>query len=76
MTQKNAAIDSLLVNINQAAKLIGVGRTLFYSMHTNGQLGPSPVRFGRRILWRVDELTRWVQAGCPKRQEWIKNKQK
>ena len=72
MTQENTSIDSLLVNIDQAAKLIGVGRTLFYSMHSTGQLGPVPIRFGRRILWRVDELKRWVQAGCPKRHQWIK----
>lgn len=64
----------LLLTTDQAASLLNIGRTLLYSMHTSGQLGPLPIRLGRRTLWRHDELKRWVLAGCPPRIKWMKNK--
>ena len=73
MTENTPETDPLLMNADQAAALLGIGRTLFYSMHSSGRLGPLPIRFGRRILWRQDELKRWISADCPARCEWIKN---
>jgi len=31
---------------------------------------PSPVKLGRRALWRFDEIRQWVAAGCPPRSRW------
>ena len=61
----------LLVSAVDAAGLLGVGRSLFYAMHSNGRLGPQPVKLGRRTLWRQHELTAWVEAGCPPRPKWV-----
>lgn len=33
-------------------------------------LAPQPVRLGRRVLWRVDELDAWLAAGCPSIEQW------
>ena len=66
--------DSLMLSAESSADLIGVGRTLFRSMHSSGRLGPLPVKFGRRILWSRKELENWVTAGCPNRSKWIKMK--
>ena len=74
MIVKNA-FSQLLLDADQAASLLNVGRSLFYSMHSSGQLGPLPVRLGRRTLWRREELKRWVDAGCLPRDQWVKIKQ-
>jgi len=68
MTEK----EPLLLDAKQAASILGISRTLLYSMHSSGQLGPLPVRLGRRALWRHDELKDWVVAGCPSRRLWVK----
>jgi len=66
------SIEPLLLNTDQAARLLEIGRTSFYSMHTTDRLGPMPVHFGRRILWRHEELKRWFQAGCLPRRERVR----
>jgi len=33
---------------------------------------PRPFRLGRRVLWRVEELNRWVAAGLPSAEQWQK----
>ena len=71
MTKKNTSTP-LLLKAGQAALLLNVGRTLFYSMHCSGQLGPPPIRLGRRTLWQREELKRWVAAGCPPRDQCVK----
>ena len=66
-------IDSgqdLLVSAKEAARLCGVGRSLWYSMHSSGELGPLPIKLGKRTLWRRQELEEWVRVGCPERTRW------
>jgi predicted DNA-binding transcriptional regulator AlpA len=31
---------------------------------------PRPLRLGKVLVWRVNELAAWVEAGCPDRAEW------
>ena len=63
--------ESLLVSADEGARLVGVGRTHFWAMHSSGRLGPLPVKLGRRTLWRRDELEAWVKRGCPGRVKWL-----
>lgn len=63
-------IDSLLLSAKEAAKLIGVGRSHFYALHSSGRLGPMPISLGRRTLWKREELENWVRASCPTREQW------
>ena len=64
-------MEPLLLSAKDSAKLLGIGRTLFYSMYSSGRLGPLPIRFGRRVLWDRKELEAWIEAGCPKRDRWL-----
>ena len=66
--------DKLLFDARESAGFLGIGRTLFLSMHSSGRLGPSPIRLGRRTLWCKNELKTWVSAGCPARARWKKNR--
>jgi len=62
----------LLISADESARMLGIGRTLFYSMHSSGRLGPLPIKLGRRVLWNRNELEAWVRAKCPARKNWKK----
>jgi len=68
---QTATTEKLLVDVTEAARMLGIGRTLLYEMLVDGRLGPKPVTFGKRKLFRVAELRAWVSADCPSRQKWI-----
>lgn len=70
MDRTNDNPTALLLNAEQAAGLLGIGERFFWSMHSSGELGPLPIRLGKRTLWSRFELTAWVQARCPRREEW------
>ncbi|MCX5654217.1 MAG: hypothetical protein NTY65_06175 [Planctomycetota bacterium] len=63
------AAPPLLVSAATAARLAGIGRTLWLQLHSSGRV-PLPVRLGRRVLWRREELAAWIAAGCPGRDRW------
>lgn len=69
MSEAEATIEPLLLNATQCAALCNISRTTWYSLLSSGRV-PLPVRLGRRPLWRRDELTAWVAAGCPARDRW------
>lgn len=64
-----AVLDPIMVGVDDAAALCGVGRTLWYDLVAAGKT-PAPRRLGRRVLWLRDELTAWCEAGCPSRERW------
>src|SRR5262245_55301472 len=63
------ARQPLLVGADQAASLLGVSAT-FYRLRAAGKIGPSEVRLGGSVRWRLSELQEWVAAGCPGSKEW------
>ena len=64
----------ILAGIEEAADLLGISRSTFLKWDASGLLGPMSVSPGgiRRRLWIVEELREWVQAGMPRREEWVK----
>lgn len=61
----------LLVSIPEAARMLGVGKTLLYAMLNDGRLGPAPIKLGNKTLLRVSDLRDWVAANCPPRAQWL-----
>jgi predicted DNA-binding transcriptional regulator AlpA len=59
----------LAVDAVEAARLCGIGRSLWLGLHSAGRV-PAPIRLGRRVLWRREELAAWIEAGCPGRARW------
>jgi excisionase family DNA binding protein len=53
----------------EAAEFLGVSRATFYRLDKKGGT-PRPVHIGGPRRWRIDELRRWVAAGCPPRDRW------
>jgi predicted DNA-binding transcriptional regulator AlpA len=68
------ACPPILLDARNAATALGVGRSLFYQLCASGRIGPLPVKLGERSLWARAELEDWAAAGCPTREEWLRQK--
>ena len=60
---------TLLISAKAAAAACGKSLRTWRAWDAAGWI-PRPVRIGRSTLWRADELRAWVEAGCPRRDEW------
>jgi predicted DNA-binding transcriptional regulator AlpA len=72
MDTQSTSIESqrLALSAKDAATLLGISRAQLWKLHSSGKL-PRPVRLGTKApRWRVDELRKWLDAGCPDRQTW------
>jgi predicted DNA-binding transcriptional regulator AlpA len=63
------SLEALLVPADVAGPLCGRSEASWWRDHAAGRV-PAPVKLGGRTLWRVEELRRWVAAGCPDRRDW------
>jgi predicted DNA-binding transcriptional regulator AlpA len=68
-TQPTPTSEPLLLNARQAAALCGKAVRTWRTWHASGLI-PRPVRIGRSMLWRADELRAWIAADCPNQQQW------
>lgn len=60
----------LLLDARQSAELLGMSRSGFLKLHSQGRI-PLPLRLSARVVrWRRLELERWTEAGCPARDRW------
>lgn len=59
-------MQQLLLNTSNAAMLCGVSTKTWRTWSALG-LNPAPVRIGRNLFWRHDELISWIAEGCPRR---------
>lgn len=63
----------MLLDAAEAARLLGVSRSTFWTYHNAGRV-PLPIRLSARVVkWRKTELEAWVRAGCPRRAFWNYN---
>ena len=62
-------VDGLLLTAGDAAKMLKISTRFFYSLHNTGRV-PLPIRLGKSVRWRFEELRDWVRAGCPSREKW------
>lgn len=54
-------MDVLAVSVNEAARIIGVGRTSIYSMIRDGQI--ETLKIGRRTVVKTSSLRRIIDQG-------------
>lgn len=68
-TAPTPTVEPLLVGADVAGPLCGRSEASWWRDHAAGRI-PAPLKLGGRTLWRVEELRRWVAAGCPCRRVW------
>lgn len=59
----------LLIDDREAAALCGVSRSHWRTLLQMGRV-PTPIRLGRAVRWRREELVAWVAAKCPDAATW------
>jgi predicted DNA-binding transcriptional regulator AlpA len=64
-----SAVAPLCVDAAELAVMLGLGLRTVRTYDRAGKL-PAPIRIGGRVLWRVDEIRAWLDAGAPDRQTW------
>lgn len=62
-TQPNAT-DAALLDVRQVAAKFCCSTRHVYRLSDAGKM-PLPVKLGTLVRWRRDELTEWIDAGCP-----------
>ena len=62
--------DPLLLNAPAVAKMLSITARHWHALNSRGAC-PAPVRLGRRVLWRREEVVAWIQHGCPSREKWL-----
>jgi len=62
-------LERLALPAAEVAKLLGISERHLWSLNSSGRL-PQPVRLGRAVRWRTDELRAWLAAGAPERSRW------
>jgi predicted DNA-binding transcriptional regulator AlpA len=73
MTDMTPGSEPLLIPARKAAALCGVSLRTWRTRDAAGWI-PCPVRIGRSVFWRSEELRQWVNEGCPRRGQWEANK--
>ena len=62
--------ESVLVNTQQFAELLGVSKRHLITIDGRGEIGPEPIKLGQRTLYAVSEIREWAAQGCPERAVW------
>jgi len=61
--------ETELLDARQAAALLGIGRTPFFKLNKRKNV-PAGIAITTKIIrWRRRDLLRWIEAGCPRREE-------
>lgn len=61
--------DPLLMTAAEVGEQLRKSERQVYRDDATGRI-PRPVRVGRAVRWRRDELIVWIGAGCPDRETW------
>lgn len=71
MKQSETQLIPFLIDARTAARLCGVGLSLWYELVATGQT-PQAAKLNSKKLWSYNLLKLWADAGCPRRDsaEW------
>ena len=67
--RKRRRLSPLVVDARRLAKLLCAGIRTVRMWDAAGKL-PAPIRIGGIVVWRLDEIRAWLNAGAPDRETW------
>jgi predicted DNA-binding transcriptional regulator AlpA len=59
-----SSVEPVLVTARQLASMLQVSTRTLWRMRSAARL-PAPVRLGGSVRWRLDDVTSWIEKGCP-----------
>ena len=68
-TQDDGLDDVKLLNAKALAGCLSVSLRQLHRMN-KAKVIPGPVTLGRCVRWRLTEISDWLAAGSPSREEW------
>jgi predicted DNA-binding transcriptional regulator AlpA len=60
---------TLLLSAEDLARELKISIRSVWRRDSAGQI-PPPVRIGRCVRWRSEDIRTWLDAGCPDRRQW------
>ena len=60
----DAGDDPALLTAKGVAKLLQISTRTLWRLLSAGKI-ISPIKLGRSVRWRKEELMRWIADGCP-----------
>ena len=55
-----------LIDVSELAKRLSVSKRTIWRLDARGAI-PSPLRLGKTVRWRDQDIEDWIAAGCPNR---------
>jgi len=69
MVSDHTTDDQILVSAEEVARLLDMSVRNVRRLDATARL-PAPIRIGRSVKWRREEIAQWCEAGCPTRERW------
>jgi excisionase family DNA binding protein len=63
-TIQTAATFPLLISVESVADLLGISPRSVWRRLSSGEM-IEPIKIGKSVRWRRQEVIDWVEAGCP-----------
>jgi excisionase family DNA binding protein len=68
MTDLESDQESVLLPASKIARMLQVSTRTLWRLLAAGKM-INPIKLGRSVRWRKDELMKWIAAGCPPRSQ-------
>jgi predicted DNA-binding transcriptional regulator AlpA len=69
LAKAQASAGQALIDHATLANMLSVSPRKLDQLLSSGRV-PKPLRLGRARRWRRDEITKWIDAGCPPVSTW------
>lgn len=53
-----------MITVDDLADALGMSKRTVWRLLSCGRI-PEPIRVGGSTRWRLDEIRRWIDSGCP-----------
>lgn len=53
-----------LINAGELAEILNISERTIWRLIASGKL-IQPIRIGKSVRWRLDEVNQWIESGCP-----------
>jgi len=64
ITKSAMTQEPLLISVNTVARMLSISTRQIWRLRDAGDM-PQPLKLGRAVRWRSDEIAAWVRDGCP-----------
>ena len=62
------------IDVERLARITGLSKPTLWRHHEAGLI-PAGMKIGRAVRWRLLDITRWIESGCPHRDDFNRQKQ-